>query len=50
MRVSSTVNRAKLVDEPIVEMILSRKFYKSGLRFMKADLKSDFEGTDIICY
>lgn len=50
MRVSSAVNRAKLVDEPIVEMLLSRKFYKSGLKFMKADLKSDFEGTDIICY
>lgn len=50
MKVSSSVNRAKLVDEPIVEMILSRKFYKSGIKFMKSDLKSDFEGTDIICY
>lgn len=44
------VNRAKLVDEPIVEMILSHKYFKAGLKFMKADLQSDFDGVDIICY
>ena len=50
MRVSCAVNRAKLVDEPIVEMLLSRKYLKSGMKFMKADIQSDFEGTDIVCY
>lgn len=45
-----SVNRAKLVDEPIVEMILSRKYLKSGLKFVIADLQSDFDGTDIVCY
>lgn len=44
----SAVNRAKLVDEPIVEMLLSRRYYKSGIKFMMADLQSDFDGTDII--
>ena len=47
---SCAVNRAKLVDEPIVEMLLSRKYLKSGIKFMKADLQSDFEGTDIVYY
>lgn len=42
------VNRAKLVDEPIVEMLLSRRYYKSGIKFMMADIQSDFDGTDII--
>ena len=50
MRDNCAVNRAKLVDEPIVEMLLSRRFLKSGLKFMKADIQSDFNGTDIICY
>lgn len=50
MRYNCAVNRAKLVDEPIVEMLLSRRFLKSGLKFMKADIQSDFNGTDIICY
>ena len=50
MKFTCAANRAKLVDEPIVEMILSHKYFKSGIKFMKADLKSDFDGTDIICY
>lgn len=50
MKSTCAANRAKLVDEPIVEMLLSHKYYKSGIKFMKADLKSDFDGTDIICY
>ena len=50
MKSTCAVNRAKLVDEPIVEMLLSHKYYKSGIKFMKADLQSDFDGTDIICY
>lgn len=50
MRDNCTVNRAKLVDEPIVEMLLSRRFLKSGLKFMKADIQSDFNGIDIVCY
>ena len=50
MKSTCAVNRAKLVDEPIVEMLLSNKYSKAGVRFMKADLQSDFDGTDIICY
>jgi hypothetical protein len=50
MQVKNSVSRAKLVDEPIVEMILSYKYFKSGIKFMKADLQSDFDGTDIIAY
>lgn len=50
MKCSAAVNRAKLVDEPIVEMILSRKYFKNGIKFMMADLQSDFDGTDIVCY
>ena len=50
MKSTCAANRAKLVDEPIVEMLLSHKYYKSGIKFMKADLQSDFDGTDIICY
>lgn len=44
------VNRAKLVDEPIVEMILSRMYLKSNVQFMKSDINADFNGVDIICY
>lgn len=50
MRNNPAVNRAKLVDEPIVEMLLSRRYLKSGMKFMKSDIQSDFEGTDIVCY
>lgn len=50
MKSTRAANRAKLVDEPIVEMLLSNKYYKAGIKFMKADLHSDFDGTDIICY
>lgn len=50
MKDNRAVNRAKLVDEPIVEMILSRRYLKSGVKFMKSDLETDFDGTDIICY
>ena len=50
MKCSKAVNRAKLVDEPIVEMILSRKYFNSGLVFMKSDLQSDFDGADLVCY
>jgi len=50
MKCNCAVNRAKLVDEPIVEMLLSRKYFNSGIKFMKADIQSDFDGTDIVCY
>ena len=50
MKSTCAANRAKLVDEPIVEMLLSHKYYKAGIKFMKSDLQSDFDGTDIICY
>lgn len=44
------VNRAKLIDEPIVEMLLTNKYYKSGVSFTRADIKSDLCGVDIVCY
>lgn len=50
MKDNCAVNRAKLIDEPIVEMLLSRKYLNSGLKFMKSDIQSDFDGTDIVCY
>ena len=50
MKSTCAANRAKLVDEPIVEMLLAHKYFKAGIKFMKADLQSDFDGTDIICY
>ncbi len=50
MKSTCAANRAKLVDEPIVEMLISNKYYNAGVKFMKADLQSDFNGTDIICY
>ncbi len=50
MKSTCAANRAKLVDEPIVEMLLAHKYFKAGIKFMKADLQTDFDGTDIICY
>ena len=42
MKDHSAINRAKLVDEPIVEMLLARKYSNSNVKFMKADLQSAF--------
>lgn len=44
-----SANRARLVDEPIVEMLMTNTYYKSGIKFMHADIDSDFKGADIIC-
>lgn len=44
------VNRAKLVDEAVVEMVLNHRYEKSGLRIMKSDMDADFSGVDLICY
>lgn len=49
MRDNGTVNRTRLIDEPIVEMLLNKKYAKSGIKFMKSG-SSDSDGTDIICY
>lgn len=49
MRDYSAINRAKLVDEPIVEMLLTKKYKNSELTIMKSDIKTDYEGADIIC-
>ena len=46
----SSINRAKLVDEPIVEMLLTKKYTNSDITFARADIKMDYEGVDIICY
>lgn len=44
------LNRTKLVDEPIVEMLLSKKYSKSGIRFIKSDSTNESDCTDTICY
>ena len=31
MKSTCAANRAKLVDEPIVEMLLAHKYFKSGM-------------------
>lgn len=48
-KVSNVANRTKLIDEPIVEMLLSRKYSQSGMKFMKSD-SSNSSCTDISCY
>jgi len=46
---NSTANRTRLVDEPIVEMLLNKRYSKSGIRFMRP-ATNDQDCTDIICY
>lgn len=49
MNLSNCVmNRTKLVDEPIVEMLLSNKYSKAGISFLKEN--DDFECTNLMCY
>lgn len=45
----SAINRAKLVDEPIIEMLLTKKYAGSSLTFMRSDIHLDYEGVDIVC-
>ena len=42
------LNRTRLVDEPIVEMLLTKKYGKSNVKFMKSS--ADPDCTDLICY
>ncbi len=45
------INRTKLVDEPIVEMLLNKKYKKSGIQFMKSSAHDlDCTNSSIICY
>lgn len=46
---SCTANRTRLVDEPIVEMLLNKKYAKSGIKFMRSS-STDSDCTDIVCY
>lgn len=46
---SCIANRTKLVDEPIVEMLLSRKYLQSGIKFMQSD-SLDGNNPYIGCY
>lgn len=46
---SCIANRTKLVDEPIVETLLSRKYLQSGIKFMKSD-SLDGNNPYIGCY
>lgn len=47
---NSTVNRTRLIDTPIVEMLLSQRFAKSGISFMKEINREDATVNNIICY
>jgi len=49
MKCNSITNRTKLVDTPIVEMILSNKYSKSGIKFLKPST-DDQNCTDIVYY
>lgn len=48
-KICNVTNRTKLVDEPIVEMLLSRKYSPSGMKLMKSE-SPDSSCTDIECY
>lgn len=43
------VNRTKLVDTPIVKMILSKTYNKSDIKFMLPDRKLELNGINLIC-
>ena len=44
------INRTRLVDIPIVEMLLAKKYAKSDVKFMRSDTQNDADCTDVICY
>lgn len=44
-----SANRARLIDEPIVEMLMAKKYAKSGIKFLHSDSQSDFNGNNIVC-
>ena len=43
-----STNRARLIDEPIVEMLIAKKYAKSGIKFLHSDSQSDIANS-IIC-
>ena len=43
-----STNRAHLIDEPIVEMLIAKKYAKSGIKFLHSDSQSDIVNS-IIC-
>lgn len=43
-----STNRARLIDEPIVEMLIAKKYAKSGIKFLHSDSQSD-TANSIIC-
>lgn len=42
-------NRTKLIDTPIVEMILSNVYRKSKIKFTLPDKKLELDGVNLIC-
>ena len=44
-----SANRARLIDEPIVEMLLAKKYAKSGIKFLHSDSSFDSASSNIIC-
>lgn len=48
MKDNCILNRTKLADEPIVEMLLTKKYGKSNIKFMKSF--NDPDCTDTVCY
>lgn len=47
MKDNCITNRSRIIDEPIVESILSRRYAQSGIKFYK-EFDSDYSG--IVCY
>lgn len=50
MHSKNSMNRSKLVDGPIVEMLLSNKYFKSGITFIKSSHKEDASIADMVYY
>lgn len=50
MKLSCTAYRTKLVDEPVVELLLTNKYHKSDLKFIRSDFQSDTESDGITCF
>lgn len=49
MKRSGINNRTRLVDAPIIEMILNNKYINSGIKFIKSNSDGK-DCTDIVCY
>lgn len=44
-----STNRARLIDEPIVEMLMAKKYAKSGIKFLHSGSSFDNSSNSVIC-